>query len=283
MIQEAKKRTNRWCAIAGGLVIGISTTLSSCLPHQDIIVPCVKGPLAVFPTVYKSGGDSWLLCSHIRVHAGMEVLDVGTGTGIQALTALQQGAKRVVATDINPMAVANVRYNAARRGWTEKVDVRLVPAGDAGAYAVVHPDERFDLIVSNPPFFDGNAVNVAERAGIDAGHELVSSLFAGLRQHLAPRGKLLMVFWGPAGYEMLRELAAKWGLQLQIIDRGPLIDTSMAKWVYNEQHTSAETSEGISWMKRVAGDEIGKKGLQVIVIEAVPDPSLMKHMREGSS
>ena len=70
-------------------------------------------------------------------------LDLGTGCGIQALLAAKH-AERVVATDVNPRALRFAAFNAALNG----VDVEL-REGDLFAPVA---GERFDLIVSNPPY-----------------------------------------------------------------------------------------------------------------------------------
>jgi len=72
-------------------------------------------------------------------------LDVGTGNGIQALAAAAHSQK-VLATDLNPRAVAFAAFNA----WLNGVDNVECRAGD-GFDPVA--ELTFDLIVSNPPFF----------------------------------------------------------------------------------------------------------------------------------
>jgi SAM-dependent methyltransferase len=72
-------------------------------------------------------------------------LDVGTGTGIQALMAAAHSEK-VVATDLNQRAVAFAAFNARLNG-IENIEC---VAGEG--YAPV-AGRKFDLIVSNPPFF----------------------------------------------------------------------------------------------------------------------------------
>ncbi len=74
-----------------------------------------------------------------------ETLDLGTGTGILALQAATHSEK-VVATDLNPQAVAFARFNARLNG-VENVECL---AGD-GFTPVA--GRKFDLIFSNPPFF----------------------------------------------------------------------------------------------------------------------------------
>ncbi len=75
------------------------------------------------------------------------VLDLCTGSGALALAmAKELPASRVTATELSPEAVAIARKNAERNGLAHRVDVRI---GDLFAPVA---GERFDLIVSNPPY-----------------------------------------------------------------------------------------------------------------------------------
>lgn len=80
-----------------------------------------------------------LLQDHLR--AGARVLDVGTGSGILAIAAALLGARRVVATDIDALAVQAARENVARNGVDARVSVRegSLPADES----------PFDLVVVN--------------------------------------------------------------------------------------------------------------------------------------
>jgi methylase of polypeptide subunit release factors len=71
-------------------------------------------------------------------------LDLGTGSGVQALE-LARHAERVVAVDVNPRAAAFARFNALLNGC-DNVDVRV------GNLFEPVEGERFDAIVSNPPY-----------------------------------------------------------------------------------------------------------------------------------
>ena len=51
------------------------------------------------------------------VHPGMQVMDIGTGTGILAITAAHMGAREVLASDIDPMAVRVARENVKINGF----------------------------------------------------------------------------------------------------------------------------------------------------------------------
>ena len=93
---------------------------------------------------------------------GKMILDLGTGSGVLSLIALKNGARRSVATEINQYAIANATYNAELLGFKDKMDVRLVPMDKQGAYSAIVKDERFDLIVSNPPQHHEPPTNIYE-------------------------------------------------------------------------------------------------------------------------
>lgn len=126
------------------------------------------------------------------------VLDLGCGSGTAALL-LSRRATRVVATDINPRAIALARVNARINGLTN-IEFR---GGDL--FAPVR-GESFDLIVSQPPFVprpDG----VREASflyGGTRGDELALALLGGIPAHLAPGGRaVLFVEWPDDGTEAL--------------------------------------------------------------------------------
>ena len=111
--------------------------------------------ITIFESVFWRPEDTSSLRTLIRDTPLAEektILEIGTGSGLISLCCLKAGARRVVATDVNPSAVANALYNARAMGFSDRIDVRLVPLDNAGAYSVIAPSERFDLIISNPPW-----------------------------------------------------------------------------------------------------------------------------------
>ena len=64
--------------------------------------------------VYKPGEDSYLLQRHVERLVFGNVLDMGTGSGIQAVTAaIKQEVSKVLAVDINPVALIAVEHTTA--------------------------------------------------------------------------------------------------------------------------------------------------------------------------
>ena len=115
--------------------------------------------------------------------APLRVLDVGTGSGAVALAlAAELPEARLVATDVSPAALAVAEANARELGLAERVELR------EGSLLAPVAGERFDLVVSNPPYLaEGEAPELAP----ELAHEPPGALFA-----------------GPTGSELLAALAA---------------------------------------------------------------------------
>ncbi|MEU1890696.1 DUF7059 domain-containing protein [Streptomyces pristinaespiralis] len=114
------------------------------------------------------GGASTTLAGiTIRTPVG-SALDLGTGSGIQALHAAQH-ATRVTATDLNPRALHFTRLTLALSGARE-ADLR-----EGSLFEPVGSD-TYDLIVSNPPFVISPGARLTYRDGGMGGDDLCRSL-----------------------------------------------------------------------------------------------------------
>lgn len=175
--------------------------------------------LAVPPTVFH---PRWFVTSgHFAGFigrldlAGLQVADVGTGTGILALAAAQAGAARVVALDINPDAVRAAADNARANGLED----RVAPLR-SDLLAAVPPDERFDVIVSNPPFFPGEPQSLADRAWhAGTGYRDLIPLFEQARRHLVPGGRFYILLSSESDIGFLLGLAQRAGFTPRLADR----------------------------------------------------------------
>ena len=87
-----------------------------------------------------------LVC-HPEIVAGKRVFDPFAGSGVLGLMALKVGAAHVDFLDINPRAQAFQRDNAERNGFPFARYRALL-----GSIADHVADERYDLVLSNPPF-----------------------------------------------------------------------------------------------------------------------------------
>lgn len=103
--------------------------------------------------------------------AEVRILEIGTGSGAVALAlASERPRSRIVATDLSAAALAVAEENASRLGLAERLELREGPLFEPAQ------GERFDLVVSNPPY-----VPERERAELapELAHEPAGALFAG--------------------------------------------------------------------------------------------------------
>lgn len=145
--------------------------------------------LTVPPAVFHPGifVTSRMFAKYVRSQNfhGLTVAEIGTGSGILALSAACAGATKVVALDINPAAVAAAAANAAQNQLSGIVEVRLSDL--MGAVAI---DEYFDVIISSPPSFAGEPKDMADRewhAGDRYRH--LEGLFRQSYSHLTAHGE----------------------------------------------------------------------------------------------
>lgn len=97
--------------------------------------------------------DATLFGAMAPLSGGEKVLDIGTGTGLLALMAAQLGAAHVTGVELSPAAAEEARDNFADSPWAERLTLYRGSIQAFTAECV----ERFDLIISNPPFFQDHS------------------------------------------------------------------------------------------------------------------------------
>ncbi|QTX04047.1 DUF7059 domain-containing protein [Agromyces archimandritae] len=166
------------------------------------------------------GGASATLAGQVLQQPVGSALDLGTGSGIQALH-LGRLARHVVATDLSARALAFARFTLA---LNEVGNVEL----RAGSLFEPVAGERFDRIVSNPPFVitpRADGVPAYEyRDGGMTGDGIVEAVVRGAAAHLEPGGTAqLLGNWetigGRPGLERVRGWAEDAGLEYWIVER----------------------------------------------------------------
>lgn len=96
----------------------------------------------------KVGTDGVLLGAWAPADGAERILDVGTGTGLIALQLAQRNPHaRITAIEIDAAAAGQAAENVSRSPWADRVEVVCCDFRD------YHSENRFDLIVSNPPYF----------------------------------------------------------------------------------------------------------------------------------
>jgi release factor glutamine methyltransferase len=144
-----------------------------------------------------------------EVQAGERVLDMGTGSGVNAILAATKGAD-VVAVDINPHAVRAARVNAERNGVADRMTV-----GRSDLFGLV--EGRFDLVVFDPPFRWMKPRDWAEASITDEDYRSLTAFFAHVREHLTEDGRILVFFGTTADVGYLEQLIEGNGLVGRIV------------------------------------------------------------------
>lgn len=208
-------------------------------------------------------------------------LDLGTGSGIQALHASRH-ASHVIGTDISRRALAYARFNAQLAGVCDSaLELREGSMLDPVAH------ETFDLVVSNPPFVitprtgrgSGSAAvpDYEYRDGGQAGDDVVRGLVTGVGSVLAPGGVAQMLGnWEQRRGEDWTERVGRWlddsGLDGWVIQRESLDPAEYAEtWIRDggstrERDPAAFDAAYGAWLDDFASRDVESIGFGIITL-----------------
>jgi release factor glutamine methyltransferase len=194
--------------------------------HNRLALEYVLGlPIVVLPEVFNPklfrSGEFLAHWAVATVRPGQRVLDLGTGSGVGAVFAARQGAQ-VVAVDINPAAVRCTTINALVHSLEKKIEVRQ---GDLFAAVA---EERFDVVLFNPPYYTGTPRDPLDGAFRAAG--LAERFVAGLPNSLAPQGQAILVLSSDADLVAWRRLFLVQGWRIDVLETKDLINEIVYVW-----------------------------------------------------
>lgn len=165
----------------------------------------------------KVGTDGVLLGAWSCVKGAVEILDVGTGTGVLALMMAQRCEALIDAVDINESAYLQARDNFLLSTWSKRLRVYHVSLQDF----VVGNEGEYDLIISNPPFFidamkgGSDARNIARHINETLTFE---ELAEGVLSLLKPDGRFCVILPVKEG-NLFLEICERAGLYYNKITR----------------------------------------------------------------
>ncbi|WP_173915128.1 HemK2/MTQ2 family protein methyltransferase [Streptomyces barkulensis] len=192
------------------------------------------------PGVYAPQDDTWLLRQALHDAAlapGARVLDLCTGTGVLAMTALRMGAAEAVALDASPRAVLAARCNA----WLHRLPLAVRRGDLADALAEAERGRPFGVVLTNPPYVPSprrepprGGAAMCWDGGPD-GRAVLDRLCAYAPALLAPGGTMLMVHSELCGTQLTLGLLRERGLKSSVVARttipfGPVL-CGRAAWL----------------------------------------------------
>lgn len=276
--------------LAGGVLEDAGTAVRAALdirPHSDgahdfLVVSdqdaaLRSGPLRRDHVLGIGGASMSLVRAVARTPAG-RALDLGTGCGIQALH-LDGHCEQIVATDTNERALTLAAATARLNGmdW----DLR------GGSLFEPVAGERFDLIVSNPPFVVGaGGTDYIYRDSGLAGDTLCRNLIEQLPDHLAPGGSAqVMANWIVRGDDW-RDRVAGWlagtGLHAWVVQRELADPVSyVSLWLADAGETpEAAARRGGDWLDWFAAEGITGIGMGLISLRRPRDGETAEQILE---
>jgi tRNA1Val (adenine37-N6)-methyltransferase len=105
----------------------------------------------------KVGTDAVLLGAWTEVGEGAKVLEIGCGCGVISMMLAQRFNCSVTAIDIDKSSVNEANMNF------DKVDFECAPKALVADIREYTPCQRFDVVVSNPPFFSVTLLPPSQR------------------------------------------------------------------------------------------------------------------------
>jgi release factor glutamine methyltransferase len=166
--------------------------------------------------VYEPAEDSFLFAENLGVKAGDSVLDLGTGSGILAVTAAQKAA-RVLAVDLNPYAIRCAKDNARLNHVLDRMDFLQ---GDL--FSSFRAGVQFDLVLFNAPYLPSEAgeeetwIGKAWAGGAN-GRLVVDKFISEVPVYLKVGGRVLLMQSTLTGVDETLEAFAKQGLKATVI------------------------------------------------------------------
>ncbi len=138
--------------------------------------------------VYRPAEDSLLLADNQLVKEGDTVLDMGTGTGIQAIIASEK-ASHVLAVDVNPLALKLAEEN------TRLNNIGNIELRESNLFRDLKKKEKFNIILFNPPYLPVKGKNMLEKAwsGGEMGREVIDDFICEFKAYLKSEGGMQLV------------------------------------------------------------------------------------------
>jgi tRNA1Val (adenine37-N6)-methyltransferase len=118
------------------------------------------------------------------------ILDVGAGTGLLSLMLAQKNPQAVIdAIEIDKGAAEQGKENVNASPWKDRI--RVIHAD----IKIFSPDEKYDLIISNPPFYEREIKSGVEKKNLahHSGGLALDELISAVKRNLKPEGLFFLM------------------------------------------------------------------------------------------
>ncbi len=164
-------------------------------------------------SAYAPQEDSLMLLEQVRKYAEGDVLDMGTGSGIQAIAAAKK-AKSVIAVDIGKDALKEAKQNAKKEG-TKILFIQ------SDLFSKIKK-KKFDVIIFNPPYLpQDKGINDIQIYGGRKGYETIAKFLEGANDFLKENGIILLLFSSLSKKDKIDNFIGDFGFEKELLDEKP--------------------------------------------------------------
>jgi release factor glutamine methyltransferase len=164
--------------------------------------------------IYQPAEDSYLLSESVNEYLKnknkyINILDMGSGSGIQTQTCKKLGFNNILAADINPDSIKILKQKGFNTIHTD-------------LFSNINPNEKFDLIIFNPPYLpedkrEPKDSKLATTAG-KQGYEIITKFLKQAKKHLEKHGKILLLFSSLSKPNIIKKQAERLGYNYKKLD-----------------------------------------------------------------
>lgn len=170
--------------------------------------------------IYEPAEDSFLLNEEVRKYSpDKSVLDMGSASGILIKTAIKSGAKSVLAVDIQEEVIKHLKK-------------QKINAIQSDLFSNIN--EKFDLIIFNPPYLPNDEREDKESSIITSGgkkgDEILVRFFNQVLKHLNPKGIVLIVLSSLTPKKKILETLEKNSLKKRKISERKIFQETLEVW-----------------------------------------------------
>jgi len=179
-------------------------------------------------SVFKVGTDGVLLGAVTNVDGVKKILEIGTGTGLIALMLAQRSDAEIVAIEPDFESWCQACENVNRSKWNSRIKVL-----NSDFQSYLPESEKFDLVVTNPPYFTDSLRNPDPRKSTARHNDSLTSeeLLKGVTRLLEENGKFQLILPYVEGNIFIAE-AVRYGIFCNsILKIRPLPDSDIRRLI----------------------------------------------------
>jgi len=167
-----------------------------------------------------------------NINKNLKIIDMGSGSGIQAKTCKKLGFKNILTADINYDAVKNLKkqgFNAKQSNLFEKIK------------------DKYDLIIFNPPYLPEDKLEprdsrLATTAGKE-GYEIIIKFLKQAKSNLNKKGIILLLFSSLSKPSVIKKQAKLLGYHLKLLKKQNLFFERLYVYELSALHRTVNIRE----------------------------------------